>query len=429
MSALLIRQGRVIDPSQSLDRVMDLLVVDGKIAAYDPTPRGDEVVVPAQGRIVAPGLIDLHVELREPGSEEDETIFTGTAAALAGGFTAVACMPNTDPPIDSQASVAFVRHQAARAHHCRVHVVACVSQGGAGEELAEFGQLVEAGAVAFCDAQAPIQNAELMRRAFQYSSMFGKTIFNRPEMRELARDGVMHDGNVSLVLGLSGIPAAAEEAMASRDITLAEATGGVLHLTQVSTANTIDLVRRARRRGVRVTCGVTPHHLVLTDEALRTFDSNFKVHPPLRDRDDVEACIAGLQDGTIDVICSQHAPHRVEKKLQELDRAPFGAVGLETLLGVLITRLVVPGRLDWPTLLSKLTINPARILGIDQGTLRLGADADITIIDPEHSWIVDPAAFRSRSANTPFAGWRLQGVAETVIVAGEVRYAHGELLV
>jgi hypothetical protein len=228
----------------------------------------------------------------------------------------------------------------------------------------------------------PIQNAELMRRAFQYSSMFGKTIFNRPEMRELARDGVMHDGNVSLVLGLSGIPAAAEEAMASRDITLAEATGGVLHLTQVSTANTIDLVRRARRRGVRVTCGVTPHHLVLTDEAMRTFDSNFKVHPPLRGGDDVEACIAGLQDGTIDVICSQHAPHSVEKKLQELDRAPFGAVGLETLLGVLVSRLVVPGRLDWPTLLSKLTINPARILGVEQGTLRIGADADITIIVP-----------------------------------------------
>jgi dihydroorotase len=423
MTTLLIQNGRVIDPSQSIDRVTNLLIEGGRVAAYDATPTGHEdVVIDAAGKIVAPGLIDMHVHLREPGREEDETIETGTAAAISGGFTTIACIPNTEPPIDSQASVEFIHHQAVRAGHCNVFVIGCVSKNREGKELAEIGQLVAAGAVAFSDDGAPVYDAELMRRAFEYCLMFDKAILNHPAVRELTQRGVMHEGLVSLVLGLPGIPAAAEDVMVSRDIALAEATGGRLHLMHVSTSGSLDILRRAKRRNVRVTAEVTPHHLALTDELLRSFDSNYKMSPPLRSRDHVEACIAGLVDGTIDVIASDHAPHAKEKKMQELDRAPFGIVGLETTLGVVATKLIAPGCLDWPAVLAKMTINPARILGIRKGTLAIGADADVTIIDPDLSWTVNPAEFRSKSTNTPYAGWKLQGRATTVIVDGQVRF-------
>jgi len=304
MPNLLIQNGRVIDPSQGMDRVTNLLIADGRIAAYDAVANGQEERIDASGKIVCPGLIDMHVHLREPGFEEDETIATGTAAALAGGFASVACMANTDPPIDTQGSVEFVRDRAARADHCNVYVVACVSKNREGKELAEIGQLVEAGAVAFSDDGAPIGDAELMRRAFEYCLMFDKPVLSHAEIRELTQHGVMHEGLTSVVLGLSGIPAAAEDVMTSRDIALAEATGGRLHIMHVSTANSVDAIRRAKSRGVRVTAEAAPHHFSLTDECLRTFDSNFKMNPPLRGREHVEAVIAGLAAGTIDAIAS-----------------------------------------------------------------------------------------------------------------------------
>ncbi|MBX3412953.1 MAG: dihydroorotase [Pirellulales bacterium] len=422
MPSILIRDGRVIDPSQNLDRVTNLLIEDGRIAGYDVSPNGQDQIIDARDKIVSPGLIDMHVHLREPGREEDETIATGTAAALAGGFTSIACIPNTEPPIDTQGTVEFVQHQAARADNCHVFVVACVSKNREGKELAEIGQLVRAGAVGFSDDGAPVYDPELMRRAFEYCSMFDKPVLNHAEVRELTEGGVMHEGLVSMILGLAGMPSAAEDVMTGRDIVLAEATGGKLHIMHISTAGSVEIVRRAKRRGVRVTTEVCPHHFTLTDECLRTFDSNFKMSPPLRAQSDVEACIAGLVDGTIDVICTDHAPHAREKKMQELDRAPFGIVGLETALSLVITNLIEPGHLDWPAALAKLTINPARILGIDKGTLRVGADADVTIIDPAARWTVDPRRFKSKSANTPFGGWGLHGRATTVIVDGRVKY-------
>ena len=422
MPNLLLQNGRVIDPSQGMDRVTNLLVADGQIAAYDATPTGQETVIDVAGMIVAPGLIDMHVHLREPGFEEDETVATGTAAALAGGFTSIACIPNTDPPIDTRGAVEFIRDQAARADHCNVFVIGCVSKDREGKQLAEIGQLVEAGAVAFSDDGAPVCDAELMRRAFDYCLMFDKPVLNHAEIRELTQGGVMHEGLTSLILGLAGIPAAAEDVMTSRDIALAEATGGRLHIMHVSTINSVDALRRAKSRNVRVTAEATPHHFTLTDECLRTFDSNYKMSPPLRGREHVEAVIAGLADGTIDCIASDHAPHAKEKKMQELDQAPFGIVGLETSLGLVITKLIEPGHLDWAGAIRKMSLNPARILGIPKGTLQIGVDADITVIDPKARWTVDPSQFRSKSVNTPFAGWELIGRAELVIVGGRVKF-------
>jgi dihydroorotase len=420
--SLLIEGGRVIDPSQRLDRITNVLVENGRIAGFDAIATGKEHVIDAHGKIVAPGLIDMHVHLREPGREEDETILTGSRAAIAGGFTSIACIPNTEPPIDTQAAVEFIQHLAAQADQCNVFVVACVSKNREGKELAEIGQLVQAGAVAFSDDGAPVYDAELMRRALEYCQMFDKPILNHAEVRELTQGGVMHEGLVSMVLGLPGMPASAEDVMTARDIALADATGGRVHIMHVSTSGSVDLIRRAKGRGVRVTTEVCPHHFTLSDECLRTFDSNFKMSPPLRGKSDVEACIAGLVDGTIDVICTDHAPHAREKKMRELDQAPFGIVGLETALGLVVTQLIEPGHLDWSQAIEKLTINPARILGIPKGTLAVGADADITVIDPAAEWVVDPNQFRSKSTNTPFTGWKLRGRADTVIVGGRVKY-------
>ncbi len=422
MPNILIQNGRVIDPSQPMDRVTNLLVADGRIASYDAARADGMTVIDAAGKIVSPGLIDMHVHLREPGGEEDETIATGTMAALSGGFTSIACMPNTDPPIDSQGVVEFIRGQAARADNCNVFVVACVSKNREGKELAEIGQLVESGAVAFTDDGSPIYNPELMRRAFEYCLMFDKPVLNHAEIRELTERGMMHEGLTSLLLGLPGMPPAAEDVMASRDIALADATGGRYHLMHASCGGSVDAVRRAKRRGVRVTTEVCPHHFTLTDESMRSFDSNYKVNPPLRAAGHRKGLIDGLIDGTIDVIVSDHAPHAAEKKLQELDQAPFGIVGLETSLGLVVTKLIEPGYLDWPGALARMTCNPARILHLEKGTLQIGADADVTIIDPAKRWTVDPNEFRSKSRNTPFGGWELTGRAEVVIVGGRVKF-------
>ena len=425
MATLLIRGGRVIDPAQDIDRIADLRIVDGRIAGIGPgetgAGRADETI-DAAGMIVTPGLIDMHVHLREPGREEDETIASGTRAALAGGFTSVACIPNTEPPLDTQAAVEFIHQKAARADTCNVFVVACVSRNREGKELAEIGQLVEAGAVAFSDDGAPVADAELMRRALEYCSMFGKPILAHEEVLELSRGGVMNEGLVSLLLGLGGMPAAAEEVMIGRDTALAESTGGRLHVMHVSTAGGVALVRAAKARGVRVTAEACPHHFTLTDESLRTFDANCKMSPPLRTAADVEAIIAGIADGTIDCIATDHAPHAREKKMLELDRAPFGILGLETAIGLSVTRLIVPGRLAWPRLVEAMSTLPARILGLDRGTLRTGSPADVTIIDPDLDWKVDVKSFRSKSINSPFDGWTLRGRAVATIVAGRVKY-------
>ena len=431
MSSKLIRGGRVIDPSQAADRVTNILVCEGRIAAWDVSetdvPEGTEIL-DATGKIVVPGLIDMHVHLREPGREEDETIATGTAAAVCGGFTSIACMPNTDPPMDTQSSLEFVRHQAEQAGCCNVFSVGCVSKNREGKELAEIGMLVASGAVAFSDDGAPVYNAELMREAFQYCRMFDKPVLNHAEIPELTRGGVMHAGGVSMQLGLPGMPEAAEAAMVSRDIALAEATGGRLHIMHVSTRDAIESVARAKQRGVAVTAEVTPHHFTLTDECLRTFDSNYKMNPPLRPEEHRAACVRGLQEGVIDVIATDHAPHASEKKQCEIDLAPFGIVGLETALGLVITQLVEPGLLDWSSAIAKMTINPAKILGLAKGTLAVGADADITIIDPKVQWIVDPTQFASKGKNTPFGGMKLVGRADSVLVAGVVKARKGQLV-
>ncbi len=423
MNLLRITNGRVIDPAQNLDRVADLWIQGETILALGPRP--DLIpnqVIDAAGKIVCPGLIDMHVHLREPGREEDETIATGTAAALAGGITTVACMPNTEPAIDQQAAAEFVYLQAERAGNANVYPIGCITKGRQGAELAEIGGLVDGGAVAFTDDDGPVASAEIMRRALEYCRMFDKPVLSHPEDLELTKGGIMHEGVECMRLGLRGMPAAAEEVMIHRDIELAQLTGGRLHILHVSTAGGVELIRRAKERGLRITGEANPHHLLFTDRNLRGFDSNFKMNPPLRTERDVEAVIAGLKDGTLDVISSDHSPLAVEKKMRELDQAPFGVIGMETLLPICVTALIEPGHLTWPLLIEKLTLQPARILGIDQGTLKPGAAADVTIIDPSTEWTIDAAQFRSKSRNTPFGGMKVRGRPHAVIVGGEVRY-------
>ena len=423
MTLLRIHNGRVIDPSQNLDQVTDLWLEGDKVLAVGSQPgRRANAVIDAAGKIVCPGLIDMHVHLREPGREEDETIATGAAAALAGGVTSVACMPNTEPALDSQAAAEFVYLQAERAGFANVFPIGAITKGRRGEELAEIGGLVEGGAVAFTDDGAPVVSAELMRRALEYCRMFDKAVMEHCEDLELTKGGVMHEGFESMRLGLRGMPAAAEEVMVHRDIALAELTGGRLHILHVSTAGSVELIRRGKERGVRVTGEVCPHHFLLTDECLRTFDSNFKMAPPLRTQADIEALIEGLKDGTIDVIATDHAPHAPEKKMREFDQAPNGIIGLETLLPTCVVGLIEPGHLTWPQLIAKLTVNPARVLGIDRGTLRQGATADVTVIDPKAVWTIDPSQFRSKSRNCPYAGWKVRGRATAVIVGGDVKF-------
>src|SRR5947199_1428432 len=423
MSLLQITHGRVIDPSQGIDQTTDLWIQNERVAGLGSQPQlHAEQTLNASGRIVCPGLIDMHVHLREPGREEDETIATGTAAALAGGVTSVACMPNTEPALDSQAAAEFVHLQAQRAGNANVFPVGAITKGRAGKELAEIGGLVDGGAVAFTDDGSPVVSAEIMRRAMEYCRMFDKAVLSHSEDLDLTRGGVMNEGFESMRLGLRGLPACAEEVMVFREIALAELTGARVHILHVSTAGSVDLIRRGKGRGVRVSGEACPHHFTLTDECLRSLDSNYKMSPPLRTDADVQAILEGLCDSTLEVIATDHAPHAPEKKMRELDQAPNGIIGLETLLPVCIKALIEPGHLTWPQLIEKLTINPARVLGIDRGTLRPGADADVTIIDPAVEWTIDPNQFRSKSRNCPFSGWKVRGRAQAVIVSGQIRF-------
>jgi dihydroorotase len=423
MQTIRIANGRIIDPSQNLDQVADLWVRGDQILGVGQQPQlAADRVIDAAGKLVCPGLIDMHVHLREPGREEDETISTGTAAALAGGVTSVACMPNTEPAIDSQAAAEFVHLQAERAGNANVFPIGAITKGRAGSELAEIGGLVQGGAVAFTDDGSPVVSAEIMRRAMEYCRMFDKAVLSHSEDLELTRGGVMNEGFESMRLGLRGLPAAAEEVMVYREIALAELTGARVHILHVSTAGSVELIRRGKQRGVRVTGEACPHHFTLTDKCLRTFDSNYKMAPPLRTDADVQALIEGLCDGTLDVIATDHAPHAPEKKMRELDQAPNGIIGLETLLPICVQALIEPKKLTWPQLIEKLTINPAKVLGINRGTLKPGAVADVTVIDPAAEWVIDPAKFRSKSRNCPFAGWKVRGRAQTVLVGGVVKY-------
>lgn len=422
MSTLCISHGRVIDPSQDHDQITDVWIDRGKIVGFGPQPNlRAERIIDARGKIVSPGLIDMHVHLREPGREEDETIESGTAAALAGGVTSVACMPNTEPAIDTQASAEFVILQARRAGNANVFPIGAITKGRQGKELAEIGGLVDGGAVGFTDDGSPVVNSEIMRRALEYCKMFDKAVLSHSEDLELTRNAVMSEGFESVRLGLRGYPAVAEEIMIYREIALAGLTGGRVHILHVSSAGGVELVRRGKKDNIRVTGEACPHHFTLTDERLRTFDSNFKMSPPLRTQRDVEAILDGLRDGTLDVLSTDHAPHAPEKKLRELDQAPNGIIGLETFLPICVKALIEPGVLSWPQMLAKMTINPARVLGIDRGTLKPGAPADVTIIDPSAEWTIDPEEFRSKSRNCPFAGWRVRGRATAVIVGGVVK--------
>ena len=425
MRPILIRGGRVIDPSRNTDEVTDLFVVDGKVRALgrDLGRPDDALVVEAAGKVVAPGLIDLHVHLREPGQEDVETVATGAMAAAAGGFSAVCAMPNTDPVTDNQAAVGFIVSQAQRAAKARVYPIGAVSLGQKGQQLAEFGELVGAGAVAVSDDGKPVASSHLMRTALEYARTFGIPVADHCEEPTLAAGGAMHEGLVSTRLGLKGIPAAAEEIMVARDILLAELTGGHVHLCHLSTRGSVELVRRAKEKGLRVTAEACPHHFTLTHEACEGYNTNAKMNPPLREPEDREAIRQALRDGSIDVICTDHAPHHYDAKEREFDDAPNGIIGLETALGLALTELVETGLLSLADLVTRMSVMPARIFNLPGGTLAPGASADVVVFDPGAAWTVRPDEFFSKSRNTPFAGRRLKGRAETTIVRGQVVFA------
>ncbi len=418
--SLLIRGGTVIDPSGGLRGILNILVLDGRIAEADKHVKApDAEVLDAAGMLVFPGLIDMHVHLREPGGEESETIETGCAAAAAGGYTAVAAMPNTDPPTDDAGRVRSILERAAGAK-ARVYPVGAITRGRQGAELVEMDEMARSGAVAFSDDGCSVADSRVMYNALRYAAMVGRPIIGHEEDPYLARDGQMNDGALAAALGLRGMPPIAEEIMIRRDIALAAYTGTPLHLTHISTAGTVAIVREAKARGVRVTCDVTPHHMALTEDLLRTFDTNYKMNPPLRREEDLAAIREGLRDGTIDAIATDHAPHSLETKEREFTSAAFGVTGLETAFGVVHREFVAPGILSWERTIELMSAVPARILGVPGGTLAPGAAADITVYDPAHEWTVEPTVMRSRSGNTAFAGWALPGRVCATVVGGTV---------
>ena len=424
MRPILIRGGRVIDPSRRTDGVADVYLVDGKVAAVGRNITGEDgcQVIEAKGRVVTPGLIDLHVHLREPGFEHVETVATGAMAAAAGGFTAVCAMPNTDPPLDNQGAVGFVISQAQKAGKARVYPVGTISLGQKGETLSEFGELLSAGAVAVSDDGKPIMSSHLMRTALEYAKTFGIPVADHCEEITLAHGGAMHEGIVATRLGLKGIPAAAEEIHVARDCILSELTGGHIHLCHMSTRGSVELIRRAKAKGLKVTAEVTPHHFTLNHEACEGYNTNAKMNPPLREPEDVEALREALRDGTVDVIATDHAPHHYDAKEREFDDAPNGILGLETAFGLAVTELVKPGLIPLPDLLYRMSTRAAQIYNLPGGTLAIGAPADVAVLDPDAEWTVDPSHFYSKSRNTPFGGRRLQGRCDLTIVRGRVVY-------
>ena len=425
MRPVLIKGGRVIDPSRRSDGVADVYLEGGRIEAVGRNIMvgQDALVIEAAGKVVAPGLIDLHVHLREPGQEDLETVDTGALAAAAGGFTTVCAMPNTDPVTDNQAAVGFIVRQSIRAGKARVRPIGAISLGQKGLQLAEFGEMVGAGAVAVSDDGKPVVSSHMMRTALEYAQVFGIPVADHCEDPTLSAGGSMHEGLVSTRLGLKGIPAAAEEIMVARDILLAELTGGHVHLCHMSTRGSVELIRRAKDQGLKVTAEATPHHFTLTDERVGNYDTNAKMNPPLREAADREAIRQALRDGTIDVIATDHAPHHYDAKEREFDEAPNGIIGLETALGLGLRELVTPGLLSLMELIELMSTRPARIFHLPGGTLATGAPADIVVFDPEVRWKVDPAKLHSKSRNTPWGGEEMVGAVEATLVDGRVVYS------
>jgi dihydroorotase len=418
---LLLRNARVVDPSAGLDGERDVLVEDGRVVRLGRgIPADGADVIDLRGLVACPGFIDMHVHLREPGQEWKETIATGTRAAAAGGFTGVACMPNTEPPIDSRSVVEFVLAQARQHGAVPVYPIGCVSKGQKGEQLAEMGDMAVAGARGFSDDGKPVASAGLMRRALEYARIFDLPVIDHCEEPTLVSGGVVHEGEVSTRLGLKGWPGVAEDVMVQRDILLAEYTGGAVHIAHMSTGRAAALVRSAKAAGVRVTCEVTPHHLVLTDQAVLAYDTDAKMNPPLRAAADRAALLAAIADGTVDAIATDHAPHHTDEKCVEFSRAPFGIVGLETAVSIGLDRLVHAGVIGLPRLVDLMSCGPARVLRLAKGSLAPGSDADVTVLDLAREVVVRPAAFASKSANTPFSGWALRGAPVMTIVGGRV---------
>lgn len=417
MNNLTIRGGRVIDPANNVDTVRDVFVRDGKIAA-EAVP--DAPVLDAKSLVVTPGLIDLHVHLREPGRSDKETIETGTRCAAFGGFTSVVCMPNTSPAADNTGTIAFIKQRAAAVGCVNVLPSGAITKNLEGAELAPIGSLKRAGVVAITDDGRCVQNNEIMRRALEYAKMFELPLMDHCQDNNLVSDGVMHEGYWSHMLGMKGWPSIGEEIIVARNIMLAELTDWHVHCQHLSSAGSVRLVREAKRRGVKISAEACPHHFTLTDESCKGYDTNFKMSPPLREPRDVEAILEGLADGTIEVICSDHAPHCAFEKEVEFDKAPFGILGLETELALSLMALVHKKLLTLPQLVGKFTTGPARLLRLNKGTLSVGVDADITVMDPAREWVYDVNQTSSKSRNTPFHGWQLKGKAVTTIVGGRV---------
>jgi dihydroorotase len=421
MPKLLLKGGRIVDPANDLDTVDDLLIEDGVIRSVGgDVDDGDAEILDVAGKVVAPGFVDMHVHLREPGFEYKETIASGVRAAAAGGFTAVACMPNTDPVNDHRSVTELILDRAAAAGPVHVYPIGAVSVGQRGEALAEMGELVDAGCVAFSDDGYPVATAELMRKALQYSQMFDVPIIEHCEEMSMTHGSVMHEGAVSAELGLRGWPAAAEDIIVARDLLLTEEFGGRLHLAHLSTSGAMRLVRDAKARGSTATCEVMTHHFTLTDEAVRGYDTNTKMNPPLRAESDRQALLEAIADGTVDVVATDHAPHHADEKLLEFDRSPFGIVGLETAVPLACTHLLHAGVVDVPRLVELMSTNPARILGVHRGGISDGAPADITVLDLDRERAVCAAEFHTKSRNTPFDGVELRGWPHATIVAGKV---------
>jgi dihydroorotase len=425
MPSLLIQNGTILDPASNTERRADLLMRDGKVAAIGDNLGQADRAIDAAGCYVTPGLIDVHVHFREPGDEEEETIASGSAAAVAGGFTTVCCMPNTKPALDNEAQIEFILRESQRVGLANVYPVGAITKGREGKELAEIGSMHERGAIAFSDDGVGVNDPSVMRKALQYAKMFDTVLMQHCEEHSLS-GGAMHAGVVSTSLGLGGIPAEAEQLMIARDLLLNRTINCRYHVQHISTAWSVELIRRAKRDGQTVTAEVAPHHLLLTDESCRTYDTNFKMNPPLRTAADVKACIDGVKDGTIDILATDHAPHRAEEKELEFPYAPFGIIGLECALALYAKALVEPGHISWIKLIDMMTAACTRVVKLpNKGSLAVGADADVTVIDPNLAWTIDVKQFQGKSCNCPFQAWAVKGRAVATIVAGEIKWQLG----
>jgi dihydroorotase len=421
-SELLIKNGRVIDPANGIDKKCDVLIVNGLISDVGKIEKSAQTVIDATGKLVTPGLIDIHVHFREPGDEEEETIASGSAAAVAAGFTSVVCMPNTNPAIENETDVEYIHRKGRQARKTHVYVMGAITKQREGVELAEMGFMAEAGAVGFTDDGKGVQDPSVMLRALKYAAMFDVVIAQHCQDDGFAAGGVMNAGFHSTVLGLPGIDALAEEAMLWRDIQLVKKTNVPYHAQHISTAGSVELIRAAKKDSLPITCEVTPHHLLFTDECCADYDTNYKVNPPLRTAGDLKALKEAIAEGLVDALVTDHAPHLQSEKELEFLAAPFGIASLESALALYVKALIGPGILDWPGLIKLMTENPAKIIGVDKGTLGVGKQADVTIIDPNAEYKIDVNNFRSKSRNCPYDGWTVKGKVEKTIVGGEIRF-------